>query len=211
MKEALQEISQGFVASGDSLYDMQAFLMLHGDAFTAEHCRIVAEEAGKLALQFEEDPEAAYLAGLFHDISAVVPKADRAVFLERLGVDVFEEEIVFPMIAHQRISAIMAREIFGIKDRRVLSAIECHTTLKGDATRLDKVVFVADKIRWDQKGVPPYLERVKRGLEMGLDDGCFGYIEYLWEKRETLPVMHRWLSEAYEKLAKAGEGEEEQD
>ncbi len=34
------------------------------------------------------------------------------------------------MILHQKQSVCIAKELFNIKDREILSAIECHTTLK---------------------------------------------------------------------------------
>ena len=39
---------------------------------------------------------------------------------------------------------------FGIEDNEILSAIECHTTLKKNYSDIDLVLFVADKIKWDQ-------------------------------------------------------------
>lgn len=61
------------------------------------------------------------------------------------------------MIIHQKISKEMARDIFNIMDQEILDAVGCHTTLKKNSTILDKVLFVADKIEWDQIGEPPRL------------------------------------------------------
>ena len=47
-------------------------------------------------------------------------------------------------------------------DEETLNAICCHTTLRKHATKMDLVLFVADKIEWDQNGTPPYLVEVKR-------------------------------------------------
>ena len=54
--------------------------------------------------------------------------------------------IKYHFLLHQRISTIIANEKFDIKDQDILSAIECHTTLKKDANDYDKAVFLADKI-----------------------------------------------------------------
>ena len=48
-------------------------------------------------------------------------------------------------------------------DEETLDSICCHTTLRKHATKMDLVLFVADKIEWDQNGTPPYLVEVKRG------------------------------------------------
>jgi HD superfamily phosphohydrolase YqeK len=101
------------------------------------------------------------------------------------------------------LSVVLAREVFGVRDETVLSAIGCHTTLKAGASHLDKVVFIADKIAWDQPGQPPYLDELLAGLERSLDEGVFVYINYLWAQRATLKVVHPWLVDAYEALKPA--------
>ena len=45
----------------------------------------------------------------------------------------------------------MAEKIFDITDNEILSAIECHTTLKGKYSQLDLVVFVANKNKLGSK------------------------------------------------------------
>ncbi len=52
----------------------------------------------------------------------------------------------------------MAQEIFGVTDTLILNAVGCHTTLRAQPTTLDKVLFVADKLVWDQPGTPPYAQ-----------------------------------------------------
>ncbi|WP_199925001.1 hypothetical protein [Paenibacillus sp. IHBB 10380] len=117
-----------------------------------------------------------------------------------LQIDILPEEELFPMIIHQKISKVMARNIFGITDVEILDAVGCHTTLRANATLLDHVLFVADKIAWDQSGVPPYIEVLNRHLKKSLTHASFAYINYLWERKETLKVVHPWLKEAYEEL-----------
>ena len=46
------------------------------------------------------------------------------------------------------------------------------------------------------KGTPPYLIEIKRiGKIFG--KSSFVYISYLWERKDTLKVIHPWLEEAY--------------
>jgi len=108
------------------------------------------------------------------------------------------------MIIHQKLSVVLARDIFYVTDTGILSAIGCHTTLKASASRLDKVVFLADKIAWDQDGKPPYIKKVTAALEESLDAGVRVYLNYLWERRDQLLVIHPWLIEAHEELMKMG-------
>ena len=55
---------------------------------------------------------------------------------------------------------------FGIEDNEILSAIECHTTLKKNYSDIDLVLFVADKIKWDQEGKPPYLDGLLQAFKL---------------------------------------------
>jgi HD superfamily phosphohydrolase YqeK len=61
---------------------------------------------------------------------------------------------------------------------------------------LDKIVFIADKLKWDQAGDPPYLEALQAALKQSLDAGAFLYLNYLWQQRETLLALHPWVAEA---------------
>lgn len=182
--------------------NVSSFLIHNDCSDTAEHSLRVGAEARKIALKFGADPEAAEIAGWLHDISAVFPNQERIAVARELGVEVLPEEEMFPMIIHQKISKVMARDIFMVTDQEILDAIGCHTTLRARSTLLDKILFVADKIAWDQAGTPPYIEDLMFNLEKSLSHGAFSYISYLWERREALKVVHPWLKEAYEDLAK---------
>lgn len=117
-----------------------------------------------------------------------------------LKIKVLSEEKELPLILHQKISAVMARDIFNINDPEILSAIECHTTLKAGAAALDKILFVADKIEWDQEGVPPYKDEIERALNISLELAAHTYIKYLFNDKSKLKVVHPWLREAYNEL-----------
>lgn len=200
----LETFRRGFQATGDVPSDAVRFLHAHGDTFTARHVAQVAAKAGELAERFGVDQERAAQAGFLHDISAVIPNEARIGVALAHGLEVLPEEKKLPMIVHQKLSALMARELFGVTDEGVLSAIGCHTTLKKDASRLDTVVFVADKIAWDQEGVPPYLAALEAALERSLDAGALVYLEFLWQQRERLPVLHPWVAGAYRHLSQKG-------
>ena len=201
MDRDLVSLLDGVTLTGAVREDMIASLSRHGCQHTAGHCVRVAAEAKVLAARFGEDPAAAEVAGWLHDISAMVPNDERVALAEQLGLDILPEERRLPMILHQKLSAVFARELFGIHDPAILSAIGCHTTLRPAASGLDKVVFLADKIAWDQPGEPPYLAEVTAGLQRSLDQAVFGYVGWLWQRRDTLPVVHPWLVGAYKDLA----------
>lgn len=186
--------------TGNLREDVARFLSSNGCPKTAEHCLLVGDESARIAAMIGADEQASRYAGYLHDISAVFPNDQRIRAARELGLEVLPEEETFPMIIHQKLSRAMARDIFGIRDELILDAVGCHTTLRTNAALLDKVLFVADKIVWDQAGRPPYLERLLDRLAVSLDHAAFDYICYLWERRDTLKVVHPWLADAYEEL-----------
>lgn len=197
MTDPLTALAAGIVLIGDIARDVPAFLAYHGCSHTAAHIAAVAAEARRLAPLAGVDAVAAARAGWFHDISAVIPDGERIAAARTLGVDVLPEEAAFPMILHQKLSAALARGIFGERDASVLGAVGCHTTLRAGATPLDTVVFVADKIAWDQPGTPPYRAALLTALDTSVDAAALVYLRYLWERRATLGVVHPWFAAAY--------------
>lgn len=184
--------------TGNIASDVHAFLIAHELTPTAIHCGCVAAEARRVALLCGVDAVQAETAGWLHDVSTIIPNAQRIEVARAWNVPVLLEEEQFPMIIHQKLSVVLAREVFGVHDAAVLSAIGCHTTLKRDASTLDKVVFVADKLAWDQPGVAPFHDAMHAALRISLDHAAGAYITFLWERRATLRVVHPWLRDAYE-------------
>jgi predicted HD superfamily hydrolase involved in NAD metabolism len=156
--------------------------------------RAESQEAGGKG----DDPLLAEQAGLLHDISAVIPNSVRLETAQCWGLAVLPEETACPMLLHQGLSAVMARILFGIDDPKVLSAIGCHTTLQAGASRLDKIVFVADKLAWDQAGLPPYLAGLQAALEHSLDEAALFYLEYL--RDHLAGPLHPWARAALAQL-----------
>ena len=188
------------LVTGDMRHDVIHFLVESGLPDTAAHVIDVADEAVRLATMFGVSQRQAELAGLLHDISAVIPNEQRVQAARDLDIELLPEEESFPMIVHQKLSVPIARELFSVTDAEVLSAIECHTTLKADPSMLDKVLFVADKIAWDQPGRPPYLDDLLAALDESLDQAALVYLNFLWAQREQLRVVHPWMVAAREHL-----------
>jgi len=195
-----KDFKGNFQVTGWVNEDVVHFLSIQGFLKTAGHCARVGARAGELADEFGADPLKAQMAGYLHDVSAVIPNEEKIEFAQERGLELLPEEVSFPMILHQRLSAVLAQEVFGVRDEAVLSAVGCHTTLKAGAMILDKVVFLADKIAWDQDDDPPYLVDLLVALEDSLDSAVLVYLNYLWEMREILGVVHPWFVGAREEL-----------
>lgn len=183
--------------------DARSFLQAGGCIQTAHHSAAVAKQAIALAARFGLSASLAETAAWLHDISAVIPVTERVAVARQLGLCILPEEEAHPLILHQKLSAYLAAQTFGITDSTVLSAIECHTTLKKNPQDLDKIVFLADKIAWDQPGEPPYRQYLLNQLTRSLDLGVYSYLHYIWQRRAHLAVIHPWLRHAYHEFSQA--------
>jgi len=192
--------------SGDVAFDVQVFLLRHSCQHTLEHSRVVASQAVCLAARFGVDRRQAEDAAWLHDVSACIPVSMRLRAARDWGIEVLPEEATAPMILHQKLSEEMARTLFKVTSQPVLSAVGCHTTLRRGAGDLDRVLFLADKMAWDQPGRPPYLDEVKKiltteGARADVLSRCVAvYLRYLWAQRATLRVVHPWLADACAEL-----------
>lgn len=193
--------------TGNTAEDVSAFLHHHQHPEAAFHCQQVAAAAREIAIVTLTNPAHAETAGWLHDVSAIFPASERVQIARSLGLEVLAEEDRCPMIVHQKLSRVMAQEIFGVTDALILDAVGCHTTLRSRPTSLDKVLFVADKLVWDQPGSPPYAPALQAALERSLDQATLFLLTYLWERRDALLVIHPWLEAAVHNLCGGTEKE----
>ena len=183
----------------DTAIRVDSLFATYGKAETATHSMRVAEIAVELAHRFEVDTSLAIQAGLLHDIGTVIPTEEKLAFSREHGLPILPEEEVYPGILHQRHSVILARDVFGVTTPEVLGAIGCHTTLRAGATELDKVVFLADKLSWDDAEAP-FRKGVNAALKTSLDAACRLYIDWLLGPEGGVRVVHPWLEAAHREL-----------
>lgn len=200
MNTLLSQLAAGISFSGNIAHDMVAFLTHHHRLDTIGHSARVAAQARILAEASGADQSAAEIGGLLHDISVVIPNTERVRYAEVWGIPVLPEERQVPMIIHQKLSAYIAQHLFGVTNQAILDAIACHTTLRPLASHLDKIVFIADKLKWDGVGDPPYKAELEAKLIDSVDAASDWFITYLWQRRTSLLVIHPWLAAAYAEL-----------
>ena len=178
--------------------EIKQYLVSKNCEKTYYHCMEVGEYAYQLGEKYLTSPEKVSIAGYLHDISAIYPNNQRINVAQKYGIELNEAEMAFPMIIHQKISKSIAKMEFGIEDNEILSAIECHRTLKKNYSDRDLVLFVADKIKWDQEGKPPYLDGLLQDLNCSLENAAYFYIDYIL--KHDIKVVHPWLWDAYNQL-----------
>lgn len=116
--------------SGDVRTDVKNILLLNNKRNTYVHASNVADRSALIAKRYGLDQDKCVIAGLLHDVSAIIKPEDMLKHVSDNRLEICEAERKFPFLLHQRMSRMCAAEYFKISDEDVLSAIECHTTLK---------------------------------------------------------------------------------
>lgn len=200
MNRLIRNLISDFEFTGNIEKDSYNLLIKHNCHRIAHHSLRVGKAAKHIAQKYNIDCSFAEASGYLHDIGGIFPNDTRVEVAAAMGIEILQEERELPLILHQKISVVLAKELFIINNIEILNAIECHTTLRTNPSKLDMVLFIADKIEWDQDGVPPYFEEVVKGLEVSLECAAFNYIDYLFMNKEKLKVVHPWLLAAYRDL-----------
>lgn len=173
--------------------------LAHRKVKTLAHVEDVAQTALWLADLHHLDPDKVQTASLLHDISVIMTPLEMYELAQDRGMLLDPAEEKYHFLLHQRISRLIAEEQFHISDPDILNAVECHTTLKKNAGAYDRAIFIADKISWDQEGVPPCYDALKKLAEKSLEEACYFYIRYQFD-HNLLLMPHQWIIEACEDL-----------
>ena len=126
--------------------DILTWLQTHVPESRIRHILRVEAMSAELARHHNVDPGKAAQAGLMHDLAKFF-KPDRLLAMaqqEGLVLDVIDQAV--PHLLHADISAIVARDEFGITDDGILNAIANHTLGKPGMDPLSCIVFLADSL-----------------------------------------------------------------
>ena len=110
-----------------------------------KHSLAVAQCAKELAMEYGEDVEKAYVAGLLHDCAKCFSNSFLLKIVED-NFDIEDSEKENSKTLHAPVSAYFAQNEFGVRDEEILSAIRWHTLGKVNMTVFEKIIFLADKI-----------------------------------------------------------------
>jgi len=136
--------------------------MLTWHRFT--HTLGVADTAQRLAAGCGVEPLRARLAGLLHDCAKSMPLDEmRELVLKNLP-DIDEEELDTRAILHAPAGMVMARDVFGVRDASILSAIRKHTVGDGQMSPMDALIYVSDFIEPGREPFPG-LEKARKLAE----------------------------------------------
>lgn len=129
----------------------------------------------ELAHRHGMDTKKARLAALLHDCAKFAPD-EQLKLAEHYGLKLRLVEKSSPSLLHGRLGAIYAREEYGVKDKEILDAIRCHTFCRLRMTRLDKLLYIADKT--EPMRSFPGVTNLRRKAWKDLDAGTVACMDY---------------------------------
>lgn len=126
-----------------------------------EHTLGVEYTSACLAMRYDYPMEKADIAGLLHDCAKCLSDEEKLLMCRERKIPISEAEEKNPGLLHAKLGASLAKELYGIEEEEILSAICCHTTGKPAMTLLEKIVFVADYIEPNREHAPS-LEKLRK-------------------------------------------------
>ena len=152
------------------------------------HSLGVMDTAVSLATHYGVDINKARIAGLVHDCAKNMNGAALVKIAKENGysIDIMYEKS--PQLLHGIVGAIIAKKLFGIDDKEILSAVTYHTTGRENMSLLDKVIYIADSIEPSRNF--PGIDTVRSSAFIDLDVTlikCFDEsIKYILSKGQLL-------------------------
>lgn len=128
------------------------------------HTLGVADTAQRLATNCGVDPLRARLAGLLHDCAKSMPLEEMREMVVNNLDDLDVEELETRAILHAPAGMVMARDVFGVRDPSILSAIRKHTVGDGEMSPMDALIYVSDFIEPGREPFPG-LEKARKLAE----------------------------------------------
>jgi nicotinate-nucleotide adenylyltransferase len=148
------------------------------------HTISTAKLAKKIAQSNAVDEKRVYIACLLHDIGKEYDKEKAKAIIK----SDYADKLSMPEATyHQYISEYLAKKDFKIKDEQILSAIAKHCTADKNMSRIDKIVYAADKIEPTRGYDSSYLiEACMKDIDEGYDEVYKANMDYLESRNEQI-------------------------
>jgi len=138
-----------------------AWLADNVPASRLQHILGVEQMAMDLVRHYHLDVEKAGKAGLMHDLAKYFKPQKLLQMAQEEGIQLDPVDEMHPHLLHADVSAILARDLFGVQDEEVLQAIQNHTLGRPAMSLLSCIVFVADTLE-PGRGDTPELDKLRQ-------------------------------------------------
>ncbi|MGL5634020.1 MAG: bis(5'-nucleosyl)-tetraphosphatase (symmetrical) YqeK [Sarcina sp.] len=149
-----------------------------------KHVLGVAETSVKLARLYGADEEKAKIAALAHDIAKELSIEKQKEILQTHNFEISYIDEASPQVLHSFVGSVLFAELFDFDDEEVLSAIDFHTTGRGDMSLLEKIIYIADYIEPTRNypGVEELRKITFEDLDKGVLQGLNNTIKLVVDK-----------------------------
>ncbi|MBE6051847.1 MAG: HD domain-containing protein [Clostridium sp.] len=100
--------------------DIKRTFLLNNKEKIYKHVINVAEENIRIGKRFGLDEEVCKIAALGHDIAGIIEPRDMLLYVKKHNMYLDKAEEKYPFLLHQRFSASIINEVFGISDERII-------------------------------------------------------------------------------------------
>ena len=153
-----------------------------------EHSLRVADYCKRLAKIYNADENKAYLSGLVHDCAKNLE--EYYMLNNKVNSDIIfdTEEKNNPKIQHAPIGAAVCKNIYGIFDDEIISAVRYHTTARENMSLIEKILFISDKIEPNREY--DTVEELRKIADYDIDKAIIKFLndsfEYLRKKSQKV-------------------------
>ncbi|MDJ0661330.1 MAG: bis(5'-nucleosyl)-tetraphosphatase (symmetrical) YqeK [Crocosphaera sp.] len=126
-----------------------------------QHILGVEKMCEELAIHHKIDHKKAAQAGLMHDLAKFFPPPKLLEMAKKEYNEIDSVCLSNPHLLHADVSAIVARDTFGVTDEDILDAIRNHTLGHPEMSDLSCIVFIADALE-PNRGNTPELEKMRQ-------------------------------------------------
>jgi predicted HD superfamily hydrolase involved in NAD metabolism len=151
-----------------------------------QHILGVERMAIELAEHYQLDANVAARAGLMHDLAKYFKPQRLLELAQAEGLPIDEVDIAAPHLLHADVSAIVARQEFGVTDPEILQAIADHTLGRPGMGAMSCIVFLADTLEAG-RGDTPELQSLRdlsyQNLHRAVWHTCDYSLQYLLSTR----------------------------
>jgi len=163
-----------------------AWLADNVPASRLQHILGVEQMAIALARHYHLDVEKAAQAGLMHDLAKYFKPIQLLEMAKAEGLKLDPVDEANPHLLHADVSAIVARDNFGVQNEEVLQAIQNHTLGRPGMSLLSSIIYIADTLE-PSRGQTPELETLRQlsyeNLYKALWLTCDYSLRYLLDSR----------------------------
>ena len=154
-----------------------------------QHILGVEKMCEQLAINHKIDPKKAAQAGLMHDLAKFFPPPKLLAMAKKEHNEIDKICLSNPHLLHADVSAIVARDTFGVTDEDILNAIRNHTLGKPEMSHLSCIVFIADALE-PNRGESPELEKMRQvsstNLYKSVQQTCEYSLQHLMKHNKTI-------------------------